>query len=152
MTAGARRDALVATGHDLTVRMARSTASCCGSSRSATRVPSTSATTTRLTALFDPDGTVDGTFGRRRSPTTSRRWARALTPVARACTCSADPLIDLEAGADTAHLDTYAVVYQVPAEQRRPVRTLGMRYVDDMVRREGTWCIHHRVARMVWMR
>jgi hypothetical protein len=30
--------------------------------------------------------------------------------------------------------------------------TLGMRYVDDMVRRDGTWMIHHRVARMLWMR
>jgi hypothetical protein len=64
----------------------------------------------------------------------------------------ADPLIDLEVGADTARLDTYAVVYQVPADGDAPLRTLGMRYVDDMLRREGTWCIHHRVARMLWMR
>jgi hypothetical protein len=64
----------------------------------------------------------------------------------------ADPLIDLEPRAPTARLDTYAVVYQVPAENDAPLRTLGMRYVDDMVRRDGTWCIHHRVARMVFMR
>jgi hypothetical protein len=63
----------------------------------------------------------------------------------------ADPLIDLEPGADTARLDTYAVVYQVPADSDAPHRSLGMRYVDDMVRREGAWCIHHRVARMVFM-
>jgi len=58
----------------------------------------------------------------------------------------------LQVGADTATLDTYAVVYQIPADGDAPLRTLGMRYVDDMVRKDGTWCIHHRVARMLWMR
>jgi len=43
-------------------------------------------------------------------------------------------------------------VYQVPADTDAPLRTLGMRYVDDMVKRDGMWCIHHRVARMAFMR
>ena len=65
----------------------------------------------------------------------------------------ADPMIDLDAGADTAHLDTYAVVFQTkPLSGEGDDLTLGMRYVDEMVRRDGTWCIHHRVARMLWMR
>ena len=64
----------------------------------------------------------------------------------------ADPLIDVAPGADTARMDTYAVVYQVPADADASMRTLGMRYVDDMVRKDGAWCIHHRVARMLWMR
>ena len=65
----------------------------------------------------------------------------------------ADPLIDFEAGADTAHLDTYAVVFQTgPVSGEGGDLTLGMRYADDMVRRDGVWCIHHRVARMEWMR
>jgi hypothetical protein len=65
----------------------------------------------------------------------------------------ADPLIEFEAGADTAHLDTYAVVFQTGrVSGDGGDLTLGMRYADDMVRRDGVWCIHHRVARMLWMR
>jgi hypothetical protein len=49
-------------------------------------------------------------------------------------------------------MDTYAVVHQVPApDSDAEPRTLGMRYVDDLVRKHGTWCIHRRVARMVFM-
>jgi hypothetical protein len=108
-----------------------------------------------LTALFDPDGSVDGTFGQQ--PVAEYLATMGSRPDTGATSMHvlADPLIDLEVGADTARLDTYAVVYQVPADDG-PARTLGMRYVDDMIRRSGsggaTWCIHHRVARMLWMR
>ena len=90
-----------------------------------------------LTALFDPDGSVDGTFGQQAVADYLDTMGSRPTPVARACTCSPIRLIDLDAGADTARLDTYAVVYQVPRRPTRRCRTLGMRYVDDMVRREG---------------
>ena len=49
-----------------------------------------------------------------------------------------------------AHLDTYAVVYQLP-DGSDPF-TLGMRYLDDMVRLDGEWRIHHRKTERVWMR
>jgi hypothetical protein len=105
-----------------------------------------------LTALFDPDGRVDGTFGQqpvadyletmRSRPDTGGSSMHVL----------ADPLVDLEPGADAGRTDTYAVVHQIPApESDGEHRTLGMRYVDDVVRRDGAWCIHHRVARMLWM-
>jgi uncharacterized protein (TIGR02246 family) len=106
-----------------------------------------------LAALFDPDGDVDGTFGQlpvaeyletmRTRPDTGGTSMHVL----------ADPLIDLQPGAATARMDTYAVVYQIPApDGDGEHRQLGMRYVDDLVRRDGAWRIHHRVARMLWMR
>ena len=106
-----------------------------------------------LTALFDPDGSVDGTFGlqsvvdyletMRTRPDTGGTSMHVLT----------DPLIDLQPGATTARMDTYAVVHQIPAPgSDGEARMLGMRYVDDLIRRDGTWRIHHRVARMVFMK
>ena len=106
-----------------------------------------------LAALFDPDGSVDGTRGAQDVP----EYLESMRNLPRSFNASmhllADPMIDLEAGADVAHMDTYAVVFQTgPASGDGADLTLGMRYVDDLVRRDGTWCIHHRVARMLWMR
>jgi hypothetical protein len=105
-----------------------------------------------LTALFDADGTVDGTFGEQSVGEYLETMGSRPDTGGTSMHVLADPLIDVAPGADTARMDTYAVVYQVPADADSSMRTLGMRYVDDMVRKEGTWCIHHRVARMVFMR
>jgi hypothetical protein len=106
-----------------------------------------------LTALFDPSGSVDGTFGQQAVAEYLETMGSRPDTGGTSMHLLADPLIDLEVGADTARLDTYAVVYQVPpAESDAPQRTLGMRYVDDMVRLDDGWRIHHRVARMVFMR
>jgi hypothetical protein len=106
-----------------------------------------------LAALFDPDGSVDGTRGAQ-SVADYLVWMRSLPrSYASSMHLLADPLIDFEAGADVAHLDTYAVVFQTgPVSSEGGDLTLGMRYVDDMVRRDGVWCIHHRIAKMQWMR
>lgn len=106
-----------------------------------------------LAALFDPAGSVDGTRGAQAVP----EYLESMRTMPRSFDSSmhllADPMIDLDAGADTARLDTYAVVFQTKAVNGTGGDlTLGMRYVDDMVRRDGTWLIHHRVARMLWMR
>jgi SnoaL-like domain len=106
-----------------------------------------------LAALFDPDGTVDGTRGTQAVP----EYLESMRNLPRSFTSSmhliADPLIDFEAGADSAHLDTYAVVFQTgPVSGEGGDLTLGMRYVDDMIRCDGVWRIHHRVATMLWMR
>lgn len=106
-----------------------------------------------LGALFDPDGSVDGTRGAQNVPD----YLESMRNLPRSYTSSmhmlADPLIDFEAGSDVAHLDTYAVVFQTgPVGGEGGDLTLGMRYVDDMVRRDGVWRIHHRVVKMEWMR
>ena len=106
-----------------------------------------------LAALFDPDGDVDGTLGQQPVPEYLEAMRSRPDTGGSSMHVLVDPLIDLRPGADTARMDTYAVVYQNPAPGSDGAqRTLGMRYVDDMVRRDSTWYIRHRVARMLWMR
>jgi hypothetical protein len=106
-----------------------------------------------LAALFDPDGTVDGTRGKQAVPDYLESMASLPRSFSASMHMLADPLIDFEAGADTAHLDTYAVVFQTgPVGGSGADLTLGMRYLDDMVRRDGVWRIHHRTSKMEWMR
>jgi hypothetical protein len=106
-----------------------------------------------LTALFDPDGEVDGTYGQQAVADYLETMRLRPNTGGTSMHVLADPLIDLQPGATTARMDTYAVVYQVPApDSDAEPRTLGMRYVDELVRRDGQWRIHHRVARMLWMR
>ncbi len=106
-----------------------------------------------LEALFDPDGSVDGTRGAQTVPEYLESMRAMPRTFASSMHVPADPLVELDAGADTAHLDTYAVVYQnQPVSGDAGDLTLGMRYVDDMVRRDGGWLIHHRVSKIVWMR
>jgi hypothetical protein len=103
-----------------------------------------------LTALFDPDGTIDGTFGLESVADYLEGMRSRLGSTGTSMHLLGDPLVDLAPGADTAHLDTYAVVYQIP-DGSDPF-TLGMRYLDDLVRLDGEWRIHHRKTERVWMR
>jgi hypothetical protein len=106
-----------------------------------------------LAALFDPDGSVHGTRGTQAVPDYLESMRALPRSYASSMHLLGDPLVDLEAGADVAHMDTYAVVFQTtPLSGEGGDLTLGMRYVDDLVKRDGTWRIHHRVATMVWMR
>jgi hypothetical protein len=103
-----------------------------------------------LAALFDPDGSVDGTFGLESVADYLEGMRTRLGTTGTSMHLLGDPLVDLTPGADTAHLDTYAVVYQIP-DGSDPF-TLGMRYLDDLVRLDGEWRIHHRTTERVWMR
>jgi hypothetical protein len=59
----------------------------------------------------------------------------------------ANQLIDL--AGDQAHSETYAVAYH-----RGPGGELvvGVRYLDDLVRRDGRWLISRRVVALDWQR
>jgi len=103
-----------------------------------------------LTALFDPDGSIDGTFGLESVADYLEGMRTRLGGTGTSMHLLGDPLIDLAPGADTAHVDTYAVVYQLP-DGSDPF-TLGMRYLDDLVKLDGEWRIHHRKTERVWMR
>jgi len=103
-----------------------------------------------LAALFDPDGTVDGTFGEETVIDYLEGMRTRLGTTGTSMHLLGDPLVDLQPGADRAHLDTCAVVYQFP-DGGDPF-TLGMRYLDDLVRLDDGWRIHHRKTERVWMR
>jgi ketosteroid isomerase-like protein len=103
-----------------------------------------------LAALFHPDATVDGARGRQ----TIGEWLdgmRAPKTFPVSMHALGDPLIELDG--DAARLDTYAVVYQIgDKDAGQDDLTLGIRYLDDVVRHDARWVVRRRVARAVWMR
>jgi 3-phenylpropionate/cinnamic acid dioxygenase small subunit len=108
-----------------------------------------------LCDLFHRDAVIEGVRGvaaRDEYVDTMRASPRAYE---QSMHMLADPLISLAPGADTATLDTYAVVHQIGAVrtdgERGSNATLGMRYVDEVVRDGDSWRIRHRRATMLWM-
>jgi hypothetical protein len=61
--------------------------------------------------------------------------------------------VDLEPGADHGHVETYAVAYHLEPDGS-PLADLlmGVRYQDDVERRDGAWKIVRRVAVAQWRR
>jgi len=106
-----------------------------------------------LDALFHPEGVVDGMRGRAEVPA----YLATMRATPASCAVSmhvlGDPLITLEPGADTATMDTYAVVHQL--ERVQPPHddaTMGMRYLDEVVRTDDGWRIRHRRVELRWQR
>ena len=103
-----------------------------------------------LAAHFTQDATVNGTRG----PMTIADWLDTMR-APRAWPTSmhvlGDPLIVIDG--DTAHVDTYAVVHQLAdPESEQADLTLGIRYLDDLVRAPDGGAIRARTARTLWMR
>lgn len=103
--------------------------------------------------LFDPAGTVDGARGAASVPDYLDNMRNAPRVFEQSMHVLGDPLIEHEPGSDIARLDTYAVVYQLSriAEPGGDM-VLGIRYLDDVIRVDGEWRIHHRQAVMLWTR
>ncbi|MFM8303067.1 MAG: nuclear transport factor 2 family protein [Actinomycetota bacterium] len=61
--------------------------------------------------------------------------------------------IEVEPGADTGYVETYAVAYHMEdPESGREDLVMGVRYCDDVVRDGDGWLIAKRVAVPVWVR
>jgi len=110
-----------------------------------------------LDALFDPAGSVDGARGSASVPDYLEMTRTAPRVFEQSMHVLGDPLISFDEGSDTARLDTYAVVYQLGRIGSDGVEgggdmVLGIRYLDDVRRIDGTWRIHHRQAVMLWTR
>lgn len=104
-----------------------------------------------LAALFHPHATIEGARG----ASTLDEWIE-MTRRPRTFPTSmhllADPLIELD-GDDGALVDTYAVVFQLgDRDSGQSDLTLGIRYLDEVVRHEGRWVIRRRTARTLWTR
>jgi SnoaL-like domain len=105
-----------------------------------------------LAAVFHPEAEVTGSRGTQ----TFEEWLDGMR-APRAFPISmhviGDPLVVLGPDPDEAHLDTYAVVYQLsePSSGGSDL-TLGIRYLDDVVRLDGRWVVRNRTASTIWMR
>jgi hypothetical protein len=110
-----------------------------------------------LTALFDPAGSVDGARGSSSVPDYLEMTRTSPRVFEQSMHVLGDPLIEHTEGSDSARLDTYAVVYQLGRVEGggNPGggdMVLGIRYLDDVLRIDGAWRIHHRQAVMLWSR
>jgi hypothetical protein len=104
-----------------------------------------------LTALFDPEATIQGARGAQ----TVDEWLdtmRAPRTFPTSMHLLGDPLIELD-GDDDGLVDTYAVIFQLgDRDAGQSDLTLGLRYLDEVKRRDGRWVIRRRTARTLWMR
>ncbi len=105
-----------------------------------------------LATLFHPDGVVDGMRGSAAVPAYLAGLRTAEPAFATSMHVLGDPLIALEPGADTATMDTYAVVHQLERRDGGGDVVLGMRYLDDVERVGEAWVIRHRRAEVRWQR
>jgi SnoaL-like domain len=105
-----------------------------------------------LRSLFHPDATVAGVRG----PLPLAGWLdtmRAPRTFPTSMHVLGDPLIAVDEQAGTGRLDTYGVVYQLgDAAAGQGDLTMGVRYLDTVVRLDGRWVIRDRVATTIWMR
>jgi hypothetical protein len=103
-----------------------------------------------LAALFTDDAIVIGARGEQSIADwlDSMRAPRAF-PVSMHL--FGTPLVELSPDGASASLDTYAVVHQLGGEGQGDL-TLGVRYLDDVVRDGGAWRIRRRRATTLWMR
>jgi hypothetical protein len=105
-----------------------------------------------LAACFDPEAEVVGSRGRQ----TVAEWLDTMRGP-RAFPVSmhvlGDPLLAVDDDGARAELDTYAVVYQLGDRAAGGGDlTLGIRYRDEAVLRDGRWVLRRRVAETLWMR
>jgi SnoaL-like protein len=105
-----------------------------------------------LAALFHPEATITGARG----PQGLDEWLdtlRAPRAFPQSMHMLGDPIIELSEADGTAHLDCYAVVYQLGDQaQKQGDLTLGIRYADQAVLYEGHWVFRSRAAQTLWMR
>jgi len=105
-----------------------------------------------LVGLFHPEATLEGARGVQ----SLDEWLetmRAPRSFPVSMHVLGDPLITYRPGEDHASLDTYAVVHQLGAAASGDGDlTLGLNYLDEVVRHDSGWVIRSRVSRTLWMR
>jgi hypothetical protein len=104
-----------------------------------------------LASIFHPEARIAGARGEQ----SLGEWLESMR-APRAFPVSmhmlGDPLLEFDRR-DAARADTYAVVFQIgdPSSGGADL-TLGIRYLDHLVRHEGRWVVLRRAATTVWTR
>jgi hypothetical protein len=101
-----------------------------------------------LAALFHPDAVITGARGE----LDLEAWLdtmRAPRTFPQSMHVLGDPLITLDG--DAATVDTYAIVHQLGGDGQGDM-TLGIRYLDEVVRVDDGWVIRSRRATTLFMR
>jgi hypothetical protein len=100
---------------------------------------------------FAPEATIAGTrfSGRRDEYLEQLRPGVESFPVTMHMV--GNQLVELDG--DRAHTETYLIARHFSDQKgQREALTLGVRYIDDVARVDGSWVITHRVVEQVWSR
>src|SRR5262245_26778979 len=100
-----------------------------------------------VASCFTPDAAYEGALAHGTVQDALARLEARLAVWEATMHVMSNQLIDL--AGDEAHGETYTVAYHRGASGELVV---GVRYLDDLVRRDGRWLIHRRVVALDWQR
>ena len=100
-----------------------------------------------VAACFTPDAAYEGALGHGTVQDALARLAERLVVWETTMHVMANQLIEL--AGDRAHSETYAIAYH---RGRTGELVVGVRYLDDLVRRDGGWLICRRLVALDWQR
>ncbi len=102
-------------------------------------------------ACFTPDAQLDYSVFRGGVTDVVGAIASGLSQFERTMHFGGNVLIELRG--DEAHCQSYAICHhRLQRDGATWDRVCGLRYVDDLVRHDGGWRIHRRIAEFVWDR
>jgi uncharacterized protein (TIGR02246 family) len=101
-----------------------------------------------VAGCFTEDCVYDGALGQGTIADALRTLAAAFGRYARTMHVMGTQLVEL--AGDRASAETYCVAYHVHPDGRQ--RTVGVRYLDALVRTDDGWRIRSRVVRTEWTR
>lgn len=100
-----------------------------------------------VASCFTPDAAYEGALARGTGREALARLEQRLATWETTMHLMANQLIEL--AGDRAHSETYAIAYH---RGRGVELVVGVRYLDDLVRRDGGWLICRRVVALDWQR
>jgi ketosteroid isomerase-like protein len=104
-----------------------------------------------VAACFMPDAAYRGSLGEGTIDIALAALRQRVTRYARTMHFIGNQLIDLHG--DTASSETYAIAYhQIDSDGERRNVAVGVRYLDEFVRHQGTWRIQRRAVELEWQR
>jgi hypothetical protein len=104
-----------------------------------------------VTACFTPDAAYRGSLGEGTIETALVALRDRMMRYESTMHLLGNQLIEIDG--DRAHSETYAIAHhRLNNNGDRHNLTVGVRYEDELVRRDGRWMISHRVVHMEWER
>jgi hypothetical protein len=103
-----------------------------------------------VSSCFVPGATYAGVLGHGTIETAISRLRSRLELYAATMHFVGNQLIEL--CGDVATSETHAIAYHRLAGDERRQLVVGVRYLDELVRRNGSWLIRSRVVKLEWQR
>ena len=104
-----------------------------------------------VAACFTPDAAYEGALGQGKIDTALAAMRERMSRYESTMHFMGTQLIEISG--DSAKSETYAIAYhQLSDDGERRNLAVGVRYLDDLVRRDEQWLICRRVVKLEWQR